>query len=549
MKPIAIVQALLVIDTATSVTIAPPSRGNLLYVHSHGETSTIRRNAAILGLSRDMWLVTNFSLLVVESHQNATLKETREAAAAFPHKRATVVLLPSKDDHQCGHFITLNAASELWRSFDLVLHINVDTVLTPAANLFLRAHVEDTRHADAAFLVTGWRGHTNAYNTDTFLFRPPLLPLDDDKSFFGDVCNCHDFPIRTKTVSSIERRCIAESMIYHKIHRSTKPLAVYDMGRIDRKTKADKLGIWHTHNSEAVAAWMASIENASRYPALDMSLFPWVDVVLVSQEADTLKYRVKLHSAFVSTTLVIQGNVTHTGGRNFPVGERVAAELRSELPFLNIEVITVPLDHINTGDLKANPFLIESAQRLYVNNVLRTRFPKHRVYFSDTDELLDPDVARTALLAAGGSGCEIPLLRSYYYGEHCILPKPGGRALMFRTDSVWFHNAVQHTSEFRNGIRLGCHKRTTFDGWHFSYALSTAQIITKLRTISMPPSHQQKRDELFSLSGDALKAEVERRVHNCADILDRPTPMRYEGSPHDGVLPPLPGWPRHPLAP
>ena len=179
MKPIAIVQALLVIDTATSVTIAPPSRGNLLYVHSHGETSTIRRNAAILGLSRDMWLVTNFSLLVVESHRNATLKETREAAAAFPHKRATVVLLPSKDDHQCGHFITLNAASKLWRSFDLVLHINVDTVLTPAANIFLRAHVEDAHHADAAFLVTSWRSHINAYNTDTFLFRPPLLPLDN----------------------------------------------------------------------------------------------------------------------------------------------------------------------------------------------------------------------------------------------------------------------------------------------------------------------------------------------------------------------------------
>lgn len=271
MKPISIVQAaLLVIDTAATFTIAPPSRGNLLYVHSHGEASTLRRNAAILGFSKNMWLVTNFSLLIVESHRGATLEETREAAAAFPHTRAKVVLLPAKDDHQCGHFIALNASSELWRSFDLVLHINADTVLTPAANVFLRAHVEDTHHADAAFLVTGWRGHTNAYNTDTFLFRPPLLPLDD-KNFFGDVCNCHEFPIRTNTTSSIERRCVAESMIYNKIRRSTKPLAVYDMGRIDRKTKPDKLGIWHTHNSEAVAAWMASIANASRYPALDKS--------------------------------------------------------------------------------------------------------------------------------------------------------------------------------------------------------------------------------------------------------------------------------------
>ena len=201
-----------------------------------------------------MWLVTDFSLLVVDSHPNTTHEDVWNAATTFPHNRVEVVRRPANPDYTCGHFHTLNATSELWRSFDLVLHINVDVVLTPDTNKLLRAHVEDERHTDAAFIVTAWRGYANAYNTDVFLFRPPLLP---HLAFFGGVCGCNGVPTHTMG-SYYEWRCVAETMFCSQIHRSTPPIAVYDMGRISRKAAPDKLGIWHTHDVEAVDAWMST---------------------------------------------------------------------------------------------------------------------------------------------------------------------------------------------------------------------------------------------------------------------------------------------------
>ena len=128
--------------------------------------------------------------------------------------------------------------------------------------------------------------------------------------------------------------------------------------------------------------------------------------------------------------------------------------------------------------------------------------------------------------------------------------------LAFRTDSSWFRNVVLRKQQMRNFH--GCKLRTTRDGWHLSYALGTADIIHKIRSISMDrgstrsnSDHQQHRDRLLALSPQALNAEVERRVQNCLDPLGRPNTdgLRYAKEPYDGVLPPLPGWPRHLLAP
>lgn len=209
-----------------------------------------------------MWLVTDFSLLVVDSHPNTTHEDVWDAATTFPHNRVEVARRPASPDYDCGHFHSLDATSELWRSFDLVLHINADVVLTPDANKLLRAHVQDELHSNAAFIVTMWHSYTNAYNTDVFLFRPPLLP---HLAFFGGVCGCNGVPTHTgrKDFWGDDMRCIAETMIYSQIHRSTPPIAVYDMGEVSRTAAPDKLGIWHTHDVEAVDAWMSTWNGAT----------------------------------------------------------------------------------------------------------------------------------------------------------------------------------------------------------------------------------------------------------------------------------------------
>ena len=42
---------------------------------------------------------------------------------------------------------------------------------------------------------------------------------------------------------------------------------------------------------------------------------------------------------------------------------------------------------------------------------------------------------------------------------------------------------------------------------------------------------------------------IERRVRACKDYSARPSNISFAVEAYDGRLPPVPGWPRHPLAP
>ena len=575
----------------------PPQRSKLLLlVHSHNGLEDVRRSAAVLRHSLGRWLVTNFDVLVVESHSAVALDTVQAAAASFPHEHKESIHVPLADDWRCGHFSALELAQEHWKRYELVFLVNADVRLLPYASRALRMHVGDPKHSNAAFFVTRWRDNANAYNTDAFLFRPTAVLTVQD--FFRDVCRCPLPPVagghrlkRDADAHAVAResRCVAEAMLYHRIHRLNEPLIAHDMGvrtakaspivsnhtgRLNAFSKdADHLGLWHTHNSSQVDECLLQQESQfllQQRQSEPLQLErgqpkplhsgaggprseapPWVDVALFSNEADLLRYRLRLHASFASHTLVVEGNVTHAGRLKPLLAESIVAPMRTE-GFAKgpIEVVSVPLQFDSLA-LAKDPFAIEKAQRVYINKLLARRFPGHRVYFSDCDEYLDPEVAHGALLNAGShrESCERPLLRSYYYGEHCTQKKPGGRAVMFRVDGTWFRKILRNEQQIRN--TLDCSQSKTFSGWHLSYAISTEAILEKIRTISMPPSHAQQRAKLLSLPNEsAIKAEVERRVRGCLDILERPESSWILAQvPHDGVLPPVPGWPRHPFAP
>ena len=132
----------------------------------------VNQSAAVLRRSRGNWIVTQFDLLVLESHQGVPLHLVRAAAAAFPHERRSAVHLPAADDWRCGHFSALERARALWEGYSLVFLTNSDVMITPLASHRLETLVTDRAHSKAAFFVTQWRRTANAYNTDAFLFRP-----------------------------------------------------------------------------------------------------------------------------------------------------------------------------------------------------------------------------------------------------------------------------------------------------------------------------------------------------------------------------------------
>ena len=81
---------------------ATPKR-MLLVVHSHHGLEEVNQSAAVLRRSRGNWIVTQFDLLVLESHQGVPLHLVRAAAAAFP----CISFLHLPNTHLHGSFLLL----------------------------------------------------------------------------------------------------------------------------------------------------------------------------------------------------------------------------------------------------------------------------------------------------------------------------------------------------------------------------------------------------------------------------------------------------------
>ena len=197
----------------------------------------------------------------------------------------------------------------------------------------------------------------------------------------------------------------------------------------------------------------------------------------------------------------------------------------------------------------------EIHQRQRLNQVLFERFCEHLVYFSDVDEFLDPETLRTSLLhsnALAAAGCVTPRHRMYYYSQNCPVRETWAIAVLFRVDSSFFANVRRHKQQLRwrrecpvPGADAG---QPVFHGWHFSYAMDTSHVLNKLLSFKGAAGAYERQVNL--LPHDQRVRLVESRIRTCTDLFNRwKSNISFQEHAYDGKLPPVPGWPRHELAP
>jgi hypothetical protein len=82
-------------------------------------------------------------------------------------------------------------------------------------------------------------------------------------------------------------------------------------------------------------------------------------------------------------------------------------------------------------------------------------------------------------------------------------------------------------------------------------AMSTADILSKMRaSVAADDKDFGQGSRLNRMRLEARAKLVERRVRTCADpYARRGVNISFADVAYDGRLPPIPGWPRHPLAP
>lgn len=261
-----------------------------------------------------------------------------------------------------------------------------------------------------------------------------------------------------------------------------------------------------------------------------------------------LRYRLALHSRFVASSVVIESNTTFTGRRKQPSQLASSILTTAERRKWNVDVVEVPLSEKDRTS--SNPWIKEFAARRFATAIIAERFPRHRVFHSDVDELLDPE----AMPSLEVNTCRAPWLRFYYYSEHCpVFDEKWAGAIMVRTDTKWFVHRSRgnppvmmraHPGTDLSHARNACAISDRLLGWHMSYAMPSDAILRKLRSFS----HAHDGYATAVTKHEDPGAFIDAKVRDCGDILSRRAVRAVEGA-YDGRLPPLPGWPTHPCAP
>jgi hypothetical protein len=269
-------------------------------------------------------------------------------------------------------------------------------------------------------------------------------------------------------------------------------------------------------------------------------------------EAETLNYRIRLHAPFASAFVIAESDVTFSGKPRQTTSLAARRELQKHLtPAAEMHFLSVPLAGIQ-GTQPGVFWRRESETRIFLLRWLRRHYPSHRIYVSDVDEFLDAAATLTNRLMFH-SDCITPMLRYYYYGEHCPRKSKWAQGVIFRSNSSFYAMAVHRNAQLRATdpwTRARCPVSDVWMGWHFSYALGTAAILHKLVSFS----HARDAVVRALLAGNASRnatALIEDRVSRCQDLFGRAgraDEVRLSGA-FDGHVPQLPGWPRHPRAP
>jgi hypothetical protein len=257
-----------------------------------------------------------------------------------------------------------------------------------------------------------------------------------------------------------------------------------------QKLKTDNVTRLTDVEANAAAAAAAGAHGNARdaaAPAATTRAIPFVDVSLLNDEVDMLRYRIMLHAPFVSHFVVVECNRTFAGKPKPVLGDEVKQDiLKLGKPYSSLNITVLQLPPVAAVYTKTHKFFEqEMASRLYITSWLNRTFPNHLVFFSDVDELLDAG----ALLRSGlmwQNDCIRPKIYNYYYGASCMLMgRDGSRSasassLIFQTRSAFFSGLLANGFPARGKnpyIAHHCPIPNPPMGWHFSYAMNTEQIL------------------------------------------------------------------------
>uniref|UniRef100_A0A7S3BC14 Uncharacterized protein n=1 Tax=Haptolina ericina TaxID=156174 RepID=A0A7S3BC14_9EUKA len=222
---------------------------------------------------------------------------------------------------------------------------------------------------------------------------------------------------------------------------------------------------------------------------------PLIDIFFGGHEIEMLRYRLNVHASFAYKFVVVESRFTFTGiPKPLYLRDAFLAEAKvHNIHFQNVEFSLEQRSKANCTIPKkwACAWVLEAVQRRFLNAVairemLELRGTDALVYVSDIDEILDIDMLLKMNVQV--LKCVSPSLRWFIYSERCPLARRFSSGVLFRAGSGWFNSTLaKHPELLLHKVSdkyPGCPQTREAVGWHLSYFMTTADMLTKLRSTS-----------------------------------------------------------------
>jgi hypothetical protein len=278
--------------TAFEVTLIDESFG-LWFVHGHGHRESWHLHADALALSANAAAVLRSHVLLFSTDVTGTTAFMVRAMAHYPQRVRVLMHSGANTGYRCGLLHSLSATEHVWRRYAWVTFTHPDVYLLPPAPMLL-SHVLSRALATSAPFLDGapgsadrhaallatptrmfWYGQRRpiAYLSDLFAFRPALLravhrtccgTISGLISGSSSTSGKHLLWDNLSATCSFARKPgggplmlkpeMALAILPASFNVSVAVLPVERVRRCQRVVCASGSGVWHCHNTSAVAA-------------------------------------------------------------------------------------------------------------------------------------------------------------------------------------------------------------------------------------------------------------------------------------------------------
>jgi hypothetical protein len=261
----------------------------LWFVHGHGHRESWHLHADALALSANAAAVLRSHVLLFSTDVTGTTAFMVRAMAHYPQRVRVLMHSGANTGYRCGLLHSLSATEHVWRRYAWVVFTHPDVYLLPPAPMLLshvlsRALATSAPFPDgapgsagrhAALLATPtrmfWYGQRRpiAYLSDLFAFRPALLRAAP-RTCCGTISGSSSTSGKHLLWDNLSATCsfarkpgggplmlkpeMALAILPASFNVSVAVLPVERVKRCQRGVCASGSGVWHCHNTSAVAA-------------------------------------------------------------------------------------------------------------------------------------------------------------------------------------------------------------------------------------------------------------------------------------------------------